>query len=242
MRLNLWIVFFYLLIACCFITGFLDIQTLDWLTKEDGIVETAGALFLFVASIGCLFLFVRSKNVGNRFGPLSTHRNVFFLALAILFFIGFGEEISWGQRIFGLQTPALFLSNTQNEMTIHNLSWWEYSYLNPKRLYNAFCLGYCVAIPLLHRYSKRVRTFLHKMNMPVAPIWVGGLLVLSYAIVHSLLWSGAIQSIARSKDIWEVHETTTEFAFFLLAVGWVLGWIGITPPVHNSTANSLSAK
>jgi hypothetical protein len=33
------------------------------------------------------------------------------------------EEISWGQRLFGVQTPELLASNVQHEMNLHNLPW-----------------------------------------------------------------------------------------------------------------------
>jgi hypothetical protein len=33
-----------------------------------------------------------------------------------------GEEISWGQRVFGISTPADFSSNQQDEMNLHNFA------------------------------------------------------------------------------------------------------------------------
>jgi hypothetical protein len=33
-----------------------------------------------------------------------------------------GEEISWGQRVFGIATPSDFRSNQQDEMNLHNLT------------------------------------------------------------------------------------------------------------------------
>jgi hypothetical protein len=37
-------------------------------------------------------------------------------------FISFGEEISWGQRIFGIETPAFIAdANRQSELNFHNL-------------------------------------------------------------------------------------------------------------------------
>ena len=32
------------------------------------------------------------------------------------------EEISWGQRIFNLETPEFFSSNMQKQITVHNLT------------------------------------------------------------------------------------------------------------------------
>ncbi len=44
-----------------------------------------------------------------------------FVAVSIAFFFVAGEEISWGQRILGLETPPEYAAvNTQNELTIHN--------------------------------------------------------------------------------------------------------------------------
>jgi hypothetical protein len=45
-----------------------------------------------------------------------------FVLMALAMFAGFGEEISWEQRIFNLQTPSFFSDhNLQNETNIHNL-------------------------------------------------------------------------------------------------------------------------
>ena len=44
------------------------------------------------------------------------------LFIAAVFFFGFGEEISWGQRIFGIESNEFFLeNNAQNETNFHNL-------------------------------------------------------------------------------------------------------------------------
>lgn len=44
-----------------------------------------------------------------------------FLVAAVGFFVVAGEEISWGQRIFGFKTPENYAKmNTQHELTLHN--------------------------------------------------------------------------------------------------------------------------
>jgi hypothetical protein len=58
------------------------------------------------------------------------HKNLayifFFLGLG-LFFIA-GEEISWGQRLFGIATPEDIKEiNVQGEITVHNLNIFQYS-------------------------------------------------------------------------------------------------------------------
>ncbi len=82
---------------------------------EDGIVEYATSITYFVSVIFSVLsanFFIKTKR--KIFGCL-------FLSLAIaLGFAGF-EEISWGQRIFNLETPEWFSFNRQNQINFHNL-------------------------------------------------------------------------------------------------------------------------
>jgi len=87
-----------------------------WLVKEDGLVEYVSALFYLVACLLSLFVY----------GNLRHHRHLkhialLFLTLSIGLGFIFGEELSWGQRILGVETPE-FISqyNQQNEINIHN--------------------------------------------------------------------------------------------------------------------------
>ncbi len=42
---------------------------------------------------------------------------------AVGFFMLFGEEISWGQRLLGFETPEAFKEiNVQDEFNLHNLA------------------------------------------------------------------------------------------------------------------------
>jgi hypothetical protein len=48
---------------------------------------------------------------------LSSHRNVIsivYIFLILIFFLNAMEEISWGQRIFGWETPQSFEGNLQD--------------------------------------------------------------------------------------------------------------------------------
>lgn len=83
------------------------------LFDEDGLFESLTAVFFLLAAM--LFLFSLS-------GKKRFYINFFIAMLAIMcFFVGM-EEISWGQRIFNIETPAeLRQINYQDEITIHNL-------------------------------------------------------------------------------------------------------------------------
>src|SRR4051794_35609203 len=74
--------------------------TISWLLDEDHPLEGAGSIGLLLCSVLSLLLWRRERRIG---GP--RWRTLSLLGLAFLFFVAFGEEISWGQRIFGFGTP-----------------------------------------------------------------------------------------------------------------------------------------
>lgn len=86
--------------------------------REDGVFEYLTTVFYLVA----FTFFILSLSKRN-----SHYINCFILVLALsCFFVGM-EEISWGQRIFGIETPAAYKQiNYQGELTIHNLIPKEY--------------------------------------------------------------------------------------------------------------------
>ena len=82
------------------------------IVREDGVIQYATA-FLFLGSAG-LSLRLSIKLPEKR-------RKYAHLILALGFLLCFGEEISWGQRIFNFSTPELTkLYNTQGEFNLHN--------------------------------------------------------------------------------------------------------------------------
>lgn len=86
------------------------------MVKEDHLIENSQVVALLIGSVMAALLtknFLRKKNL---------FLSLVFLAVAVGLFFTAGEEISWGQRIFGLATPESLVSqNTQGELTVHNL-------------------------------------------------------------------------------------------------------------------------
>ena len=82
------------------------------LLPEDGWVEILTALSAFLAG-GLLFA---AAWMEKRRLP----RIAFLVGGLAMAFFG-GEEISWGQRIFGFATPDFLSSNYQGESTLHNM-------------------------------------------------------------------------------------------------------------------------
>lgn len=107
-------------LICMNFLSVLNPELFKTLIKEDSLFENLQTLFYFSAAV---FAFITSlKLVLVKKKVLF----VFFMLLAsILFFIA-GEEISWGQRIFNLETPPIIDNiNRQNELTIHNIKYFQ---------------------------------------------------------------------------------------------------------------------
>lgn len=84
---------------------------IDEIAAEDGIIETASALCWAVAT--SVFLYC---------GVMASGRSrVGCLIWAVVCIVCLGEEISWGQRVFGFATPEMLAANVQDEANLHNL-------------------------------------------------------------------------------------------------------------------------
>jgi hypothetical protein len=88
--------------------------------KEDGPLENIQVIFYFAAAIVSLICSLKFFKIFKK------PEAIFFLLLSISLFFIAGEEISWGQRIFGIETPENFARmNLQEETTIHNLGFFQ---------------------------------------------------------------------------------------------------------------------
>ncbi|WP_299852588.1 hypothetical protein [uncultured Roseovarius sp.] len=172
---------------------------------EDGVVEYGTAIALFIAS---LILIRNALSLRGRATKLAVGLTFFY---ALLFFFGAGEEISWGQRIFGWETSeALKELNKQDETNLHNL---EIGGLHlAKTLFGPVLtvaiLLYLAVLPWLYSRSERIRNLADTLAVPV-PGWRHGVL----AIVSSLVIV-AVESLLDVSRVWEVYE----FIFSLLVV------------------------
>lgn len=103
--------------VCCLIGAALagpEWLPLSW-TREDGPLEWTGfALFL----AGSVLAFA----VAWRLRPALRPTVAAAVLGAVLLFAA-GEEISWGQRVFEVETPAVLVDgNEQDELNLHNLA------------------------------------------------------------------------------------------------------------------------
>ena len=154
----------------------LDGSSVDWLVKEDGLVEWIGAIGLLVGAVLFLlaFLHVR-RHPTAALAPVGVWA-LLVVAVALLFFCG--EEISWGQRILGFGTPETIGGvNAQDETTFHNVNFLQGGLTDGDRLFRAAWLGFFVLLPLCCWLWPRVRARLD----PLLPIVPASLAVLFFA-------------------------------------------------------------
>lgn len=199
---------------------------------EDGVVETAGALFLLLASVIFLVLFIRSSGCRGWL-CLGTRKNWFFLFLALLFFVGAGEEIAWGQHYLGYETPAFFAErNVQGELTVHNLI-----YLNQREfsgaikpvwqrvftVENIFTYGtlfYVFLLPLAAAGSERVRRMAARAALPLAPT------TLSWALIGFFTWVKVLKFFVLPEYLMQNNTEIMESMWGLLYMLVALSWLG----------------
>lgn len=122
--------------------------------KEDGWAEYLTTLFLFLGAIG--YGVYSAKAIKNKDGK----KILFYTAACLVFIFGTGEEISWGQRIFSIETNEYFMENNyQGETNLHNLKIGEIDInkLIFSQLMFVGLITYFVLLPLLTWKVKFIR-------------------------------------------------------------------------------------
>jgi len=158
---------FVLLLGCVlsfthpdfFATGF---------SVEDGPTEWATVVFLLAAMVWCASRVVSLR--GLRPGLF-----IFtYCVLTLLFFFGAGEEVSWGQRILGVESSEFFQkNNAQGETNLHNLVVGD-TKIN-KLIFGTglalVLLIYLVVLTPLYWRNERVRQFLRRFGVPIPRLY-----------------------------------------------------------------------
>ncbi|HEY1008183.1 MAG TPA: hypothetical protein VGD92_13410 [Sphingobacteriaceae bacterium] len=169
---------------------------------EDGFIETLTVLGLLMVA------FLSGKYVAK----LASKRHWMFTA-AMLFLCLFalfaaGEEISWGQRIFGVESSEFFRkNNAQGETNLHNLVVGGVK-VNKLLFSQLFTLGgalYLLVLPLLYRRNQGFRNWVDRSGIPV-PRWYQSAAVVLVS-VFTLICNG------RSSELQEFGAVTV---FFLI--------------------------
>jgi len=91
------------------------------LLREDGLYETMQAAVCAAAAIVFAYAWLARGSREGLHGGARLVENCFLGAMTVMMLAMFGEEISWGQRLFGFATPEwMRQQNFQGEFTLHN--------------------------------------------------------------------------------------------------------------------------
>jgi hypothetical protein len=171
---------------------------LNFIFYEDGVLESLSAIFYFAAA-GIFALGFK-----NRPSPL----RFWCLFFAVLMFLVGGEEISWGQRLFGIVTPeSLSAVNVQDEFNIHNI---DGIHQHVRLAGVAFVSLFCFLIPVSNRLSESLNQFYSRWGIPVFPFNTMWLVLLSLLFM----------TVPRSMNLPNTF-VLDEIGEFLLSFAWI---------------------
>jgi hypothetical protein len=162
-----------------------------WIENLTAIGYAVGGLFFAIAAWRVPLL---RKNA-RAWAPVMT------ICWALIGFFCAGEEISWGQRIFHITSPAYFQKDsTQDEINLHNLRFIEDSpILSEYRALSIYMLFGGFFIPVFAR-TKPGRALVGHAYFPILPwcysaLWVGAYFYGKYFVawnpIPDLIPSGA---------------------------------------------------
>ncbi len=202
-KYNIWLNFLVTLLATnllsIFVAGHSNTD-LNFIFMEDGPLESLSAVFYFCAA-AIFAIGFKNKPVPLRFWCL------FF---AVLMFLVGGEEISWGQRIFGIATPeSLSAVNVQNEFNIHNI---DGIHQHVRTAGVAFVGLFCFLIPISNRLNQKMSQIYARLGVPIFPlntIWLVALSIM-FMIAPRALDLGMLELFILD----EIGE-------FLLSFAWI---------------------
>lgn len=176
------------------------------LGQEDGPLEYLTAVFLFWAG---LILFRLGWRLRGRL-PAYAVALTFLYGLIYLFVAG--EEISWGQRIFGWASGDYFVeNNVQGETNLHNLVIGDHhlastlfgNWLSP------VLLLYLLVLPMLWRRAEWVRHFVRLLAVPVPAPRESVMTLFATAVVI------AMDGIDRNFELYEYAFSIISLMIFL---------------------------
>ena len=145
----------FIVILVAFLTALMGKEMYKLYTGEDRIAETLQIIFYTTALVLCIFITCRIwKQRLTGIGIL------YIIVCAGLFFL-IGEELNWGQRIFGWETSeSLKAINKQKETNLHNI----YGVGTAFKWIQMVVGAYGSLLPMLVRGLKRFKPYQQKLS------------------------------------------------------------------------------
>lgn len=172
-------------------------------TKEDGYAEYGTALFLFCSSFLLLYRFIKLYKYKKALWMFG------MLGLAVIFVFGAGEEISWGQRIFNVESSEYFLeNNAQGETNLHNMvvDGKKVNKIIFSQLLTAVLIIYLIITPILYRKFAGIKKLANNFAVPIV----------KWHQTIAFLLSTLVLVFMPSNRKWELYELAFSIIFFLI--------------------------
>jgi hypothetical protein len=195
-------------------------KTVSHLGDEDQLFEWLGFFFLLISSLFFFLTYLKT-------------RSLLVLVLAIVMFAGAGEEISWGQRIFGFKTPEMMKEfNVQKEFTIHNLVIFNNKdlqhtvkhglgkLLSINFLFKLFVGTFGIILPLCVYHINVIGRLASKFRVPVPPVSIGSFFLISW-IVYQFVSKVVLPSDCSFQyfdSVQEIFETSESGILFIISI------------------------
>ena len=181
-----------------------DLQYFDeFYTKEDGFAEYGTAFLLFCSSIILINRFIKLQKYKKPLWKLG------ILAIALVFLFGAGEEISWGQRIFNIESSEFFKeNNAQSETNLHNLivDGKKVNKIIFSQLLTAVLVIYLIITPFLYRKFEGIKKLANLFAVPIVK-W--------HQTIAFLICTGLLAFMSSDRK-WELYELAFGVIFFLI--------------------------
>lgn len=190
----------------------------DRFMMEDGEIEYATVGFLLAS---CVLVGTRWIKLHKK---LPLNFTVISFLIVVLFFFVAGEEISWGQRLIGIESSDYFKeNNSQEELNLHNLvvDGVKINKLIFGLIMTSAIMGYIVLIPVLYWKINTFTAWIDRWYIPVPKV---------YQSAAYLVLTLIISIIPASKN-WELLEFGSVLIFFLIL------WAPQNPQLHRTLSD-----
>lgn len=177
-----------------------------YLVQEDGFFENLTSIFLFLSSFYLFYFFISNIKLKSIWWKMG------IIIMIIGLFFGAGEEISWGQRIFHIESSKFFNeNNSQKETNLHNMIVYgvKLNKLIFSNLLSIIFSIYFLILPILWRKNNFIKKTINQFGIPIANNYQVIIFMISSLII--------ILSISNERK-WEIWEYTFALTMFLIVL------------------------
>ena len=177
-----------------------------YLVQEDGFFENLTSIFLFLSSFYLFYFFISNIKLKSIWWKMG------IIIMIIGLFFGAGEEISWGQRIFHIESSKFFNeNNSQKETNLHNMivDGVKLNKLIFSNLLSIIFSIYFLILPILWRKNNFIKKTINQFGIPTANNYQVIIFMISSLII--------ILSISNERK-WEIWEYTFALTMFLIVL------------------------